>query len=200
MGDLGRPRQFDRDTALSKAMHVFWVQGYEGASLSDLTEAMGISRPSLYSAFGCKENLFREAVELYNVQENTEVCRALDDAKTARDGVEAMLRVNARAYTTPEKPPGCLVVLSAMTGAPENDEIRTFLRDNRRDLERQIAGRIGQGAAEGELPAGADADALAAYYASVLNGLSIQARDGATHDRLSAIIDHAMAAWPDSRD
>src|SRR5919112_1807947 len=98
MAERGRPRAFDRSAALRRAMEVFWQCGYEGASLGDLTAAMGINRPSLYAAFGCKEALFREAVALYDAEEGAEADRALRECRTAREAIEAVLRDKARTY------------------------------------------------------------------------------------------------------
>ena len=119
MASRGRPRSFDRAAALRQAMAVFWQRGYEGTSLGDLTAAMGINRPSLYAAFGCKEALFHEAVALYDAVEGGATARALQDEPTARAAVEAMLCDNAEAYAAPDKPPGCMIVLGAMLGTPE---------------------------------------------------------------------------------
>jgi AcrR family transcriptional regulator len=195
MADRGRPRSFDRAVALRRAMEVFWERGYEGASLSDLTEAMGIGRPSLYAAFGSKEALFREAVELYDRVESLPVDRAIEEAPTARDAVEAMLRVNADAYAKPEKPGGCLIVLAAPVGTPEAEQVRGFLAERRQDSLESLRRRLDRAIAEGDLRATTDTKSLATFYTTVLQGLSIQARDGASRDELHQIVDRAMAAW-----
>ncbi|WP_164018601.1 TetR/AcrR family transcriptional regulator [Pyxidicoccus trucidator] len=195
MTTRGRPRHFDRDAALRQAMQVFWERGYEGASLSDLTEAMGIKAPSLYAAFGCKEALFREAVELYDSVEGGATNRALQEAPTARAAVEAMLRDNVKEYVSPSKPSGCMIVLAAVAGTAENQGVREFLAELRRGSTTAIQRRLDRGRAEGELPAGTDTSAMAGFYATVLQGLSIQARDGASLETMAAIVDCAMAAW-----
>ena len=197
MAERGRPREFDRQEALRRAMVLFWSRGYEGASLGDLTAAMGINRPSLYAAFGCKEALFREAVALYDASEGAPVQEALEAAPTVRTAIEAMLRVNAEAYVSPQKPRGCMIVLSSLIGAPENEELRGFLARLRRQGEAELRRRIERGIAEGDLPPGTDARRLAAFYTTVLQGLSVQARDGASRKTLNAIVDGAMAAWDD---
>ncbi|XXX66056.1 TetR/AcrR family transcriptional regulator [Sorangium sp. So ce128] len=191
----GRPRSFDRDAALRRAMEVFWERGYEGTSLSDLTAAMGINSPSLYAAFGCKEALFREAVALYSEVEGAATNRAMSDEPTARRAVEAMLRGNVEGYATPGKPSGCMIVLAATLGTPENERVRAYLAGCRRAALDALRSRLDRGVAEGDVPAGTDTAALAAFYTTVLQGLSLQARDGASREALQAIVDCAMAAW-----
>ncbi|MDF3857563.1 TetR/AcrR family transcriptional regulator [Achromobacter denitrificans] len=193
---IGRPRAFDRDTALLAAMRTFWTQGYEGTSVQDLATAMGVNKPSLYATFGCKEEIFREAVELYDRVEGKATSQSLKKAGTAREAVESMLRSNARAYVVEEGPRGCMIVLSSLLGAPENESVRAFLADNRLQGEATLRERLAQGLAEGDLAASADLDQLAAFYTTVLEGLSIQARDGASIEKLNVIIDAAMLAWP----
>jgi AcrR family transcriptional regulator len=195
MARLGRPREFDRDAALRRAMDVFWERGYEGASLADLTRAMGINKPSLYAAFGCKEELFREAVALYDATDGSVTNRALAEEPTARAAVEAMLRGNAEYYAAPGKPPGCMIVLSATLGAPDGAGVRDHLAQLRRGGQQALQRRLEQGIADGDLPEGADAAALAAFYTAVLQGLSVQARDGAAREVLHGVVDAAMAAW-----
>ncbi len=191
----GRPRSFDRDLALRRAMEVFWAQGYEGASIGDLTAAMGIERPSLYAAFSCKEALFRAAVDLYVQQESGATHRALAREPTARDAIAAMLHDNARLYSAPGKPHGCLVVLGALVGTPDAAPVRAELAARRALVRAAVEARIRQGMAEGDVAATADAGVLADFYCTVLNGLSLQARDGRSCDELLAIGDAAMAAW-----
>ncbi|WP_437733932.1 TetR/AcrR family transcriptional regulator [Sorangium sp. So ce1335] len=191
----GRPRSFDRAAALRRAMEVFWERGYEGTSLSDLTAAMGINSPSLYAAFGCKEALFREAVALYTEVEGAATNRAMREQPTARAAVEAMLRGNAEAYVCPGRPSGCMIVLAATLGTPESEAVRSFLAEVRRGAQDELQRRLDRGVAEGDVPAGTDTAALAAFYTTVLNGLSLQARDGASREALQAIVDCAMAAW-----
>jgi AcrR family transcriptional regulator len=195
MAGRGRPRAFDREEALRRAVALFWERGYEGTSVGDLTEAMGVSKPSLYAAFGCKEAIFREAIALYDAVEGEPVQRALNREPTARAAVEAVLRHNARAYADPVKPQGCMIVLSSLIGAAENEGIRRFLADARADGEAALRRRIERGVADGDVPAAADARRIAAYYATVLHGLSVQARDGAATEALDAIVDCAMTSW-----
>jgi AcrR family transcriptional regulator len=195
MAERGRPRGFDRAEALRRAMEVFWEHGYEGTSIGDLTAAMGIRPPSLYAAFGSKEALFREAVALYEEAEGEPPLCALREASTARDGIEAMLRAHVRAYTAPGRPTGCMVVLAATTYTPSTAGIRDFLAEQRRQSIVAVRERLARGQAEGDVPPGADIDALAAYVMSVQFGMSVQARDGASREELSAVVDCLMAGW-----
>lgn len=195
MAGPGRPRSFDRAAALERAMRVFWERGYETTSMTDLTTAMGINSPSLYAAFGCKEQLFREAVALYDATEGGPVTRALTEAPTARDAVEAVLRHNACAFTQEDKPRGCMIVLAATHCAEANTEVRDHLARWRCVGMRELAQRLDRGVREGDLPAGVDTAAVASYYTAVIQGMSVQARDGASHATLTKIVDRAMAAW-----
>jgi AcrR family transcriptional regulator len=176
-------------------MELFWERGYEGASIGDLTEVMGISAPSLYAAFGGKEQLFREAVALYDTLEGSVTERALREEPTAQAAIAAMLRENAEVYADPAKPSGCLIVLGATTWTPRNEAVRAYLTQLRRQTHDAIRARLERGVLEGDVPPGADLDALAAYFNTVLEGLSIQARDGASAQTMLAVAEHAMAAW-----
>jgi AcrR family transcriptional regulator len=176
-------------------MEVFWARGYEGTSVGDLIAAMGINKPSLYAAFGSKETLFREAVALYDQVEGTPIQRALDEAPTARASVEAVLRHNAEAYARADQPRGCMIVLSSLLGTPENEAVRRFLKNQRTLGEEALRRRIERGVAEGDVPTWVDSRKVTAFYNTVIQGLSVQARDGATADVLGAIVDAAMSAW-----
>ncbi|MGY0500418.1 TetR/AcrR family transcriptional regulator [Nocardia sp. FBN12] len=192
MAERGRPRGFDRDIALRRAMEVFWELGYDSASMSDLTTAMGINSPSLYAAFGDKEALFRAAVELYGRSEGSHTARALREQPTAYAAVEAMLRDNIATYTDPGVPNGCMVVLAGATYATRTASVREFLAEARRRTTADIRDRLDRGVVEGDLAPGTETASLAMLYSTVLYGLSIQARDGVSPDELSAAVDSAM--------
>ncbi|REE95031.1 TetR/AcrR family transcriptional regulator [Thermomonospora umbrina] len=196
MATRGRPRTFDPDTALEQALSLFWERGYEGTTLSDLAESMGIASASIYACFGSKADLFRQVMERYGTTYGGPPRRALTEHPTARAAIDAMLRATIEQITRPDAPHYCMLILAAPTGAVENHEVREFLADIRRSQFTAIKERLEQGLADGDLTVPDDAvAAIARYYATVVQGLSVQARDGATRDDLEAIITCAMAAW-----
>ncbi|MFF8310349.1 TetR/AcrR family transcriptional regulator [Streptomyces lydicus] len=194
----GRPRSFDRETALEQAIRSFWEQGYEATSISDLTRAMGIGAPSLYAAFGDKRALFDEVVAEYRRLYGGFISRAVAEEPTARRGVERALREAAAEYTEPGRPRGCLVISAALNTSPGSAEVAASLREMRRSNLREIASAVRADVAAGELPAGTDADALAGYVGAVIQGMSQQARDGAERTALEAVAELAMRAWPEA--
>lgn len=195
MAERGRPRSFDERTALARAMEVFWKKGYEGASMADLTAAMGIAAPSAYAAFGSKQDLFRRALDLYGQTEGSEIWDALASDGTAYEAVKRFLLETARVFTRPGKPTGCLVVLSALHATESSDTVRRELVRMRKQNVHDLAARFRRGVASGELPASVDVQALAEYYVTVQQGMSIQARDGASRKTLESIAHAALAAW-----
>lgn len=196
MARRGRPRSFDRKEALRAAMEVFWSVGYEGATLTDLQEAMGgITAPSFYAAFESKEALFREAVELYSSTLGAPMMEALEREPKARAAIEALLAGAVKAFRKPGKPRGCMLVLAAMNSAPGNRGVQGYLRGLRARRQKAIEQRLRRGVREGELHREMDAGALAAFFATVIDGLAIQARDGASLKDLQFAVRCAMAVW-----
>ena len=195
MKERGRPRSFDRQAALTRAMEMFWEKGYEGTSISDLTRALGIGSPSLYAAFGSKEALFRESVALYGATEGAELWEPVAKAPTARAAIAAFLLETARVFTRRSKPRGCLVVLSALQMSEDSAVVRRELVALRARTIESLAARFALARDAGEIAADADLHALARYYVTVQQGMSIQARDGATRAQLEAVAGAALSAW-----
>jgi AcrR family transcriptional regulator len=192
----GRPLSFDREVALERAMLVFWRYGYEAASLQELTSAMGITPPSLYSAFGDKEQLFLEAVARYSDRNCSAVKCLFAEAPTARDAIERWLQSCAIESTCPSHPPGCMVVTAATNCSASAGHVQDEMVQRRGDLEKLVRERIEQGIAEGDLLPTTDASALAGFYVTVMHGMTTQARDTHDCDKLLAIAAAAMRAWP----
>lgn len=160
--------------------------------MAELRSAMGITQASLYAAFGNKEQLFREAVELYRRTVGTTTARALEDKATAYESIQAMLQDAVETFTTTGRPAGCLVVLGAVNCSAENKPVQDYLLALRLRTPEAIAERIRRGQRDGDVPRDAPVEALAAFYATVLHGLSIQARDGVSRKTLTKVVDCAM--------
>lgn len=191
---VGRPRAFCMEKALDSALNVFWKKGYEGTSLPDLTDAMGINRPSLYAAFGNKESLFRKALDRYD-EKNACITALLEESPAAR-ALETLLSTMVVKLTDPETPSGCLAVTGALSCSDDTLGIKQELASRRDKSGQLIVARLERAKAEGELPKDTDAAALARYFSTVMQGLSVQASGGATHDELMAVVRTAMLAWP----
>ncbi len=192
----GRPREFDAEEALDKAMIVFWERGFEGASLTDLTDAMGISRPSLYAAFGNKEELFHRALERYVETGPAAEYRAALAAPTARAVVERLLRRAAESLTDPCHPAGCLSVQGALSCSEAAQSIKNELSALRCTGEDELRARFERAKAEGDLSASSNPAALARFVATLLQGMSVQAAGGATREQLLDVAEMAIASWP----
>ncbi|XVU23849.1 TetR/AcrR family transcriptional regulator [Actinoplanes sp. CA-054009] len=193
----GRPRGFDADEALDRAIEVFWEHGYEGASLTDLTTAMGINRPSMYAAYGNKEELFRRAVARYAEHDMAYARKALAEP-TAYRVIESFLRANADALTRTDRPAGCLSIQGGLAGGSDNGEVAQFLAASRLGGERALAERLARAVEEGDLPRGTDPAALARYVMTVSEGNAVHAAAGVDRASLHATVDLAMGAVPRS--
>ncbi len=192
----GRPRQFDREEGLRQALKLFWLRGYEATSMSDLRTALGITQASLYAAYESKEAMFREVVDLYLETKGNIAGRTLPHLDNAREAIEAMLREAVRLFTEDYAPGGCLVVLGATNCTAENRDVQEYLAGLRRGTLATITDRLLQAQKMGELGRDVSVSGLAGYYTMVLHGLSIPARDGATREELTQIVNLAMEVWP----
>ncbi len=192
---IGRPRAFDIDTALDRALQVFWRKGYEGTSLPDLTKAMGINRPSLYAAFGNKEALFRKAIDRYIEGPACHVREALDEP-TARRVVERLWRGSIDVVTDPRNPGGCFMVQSALACGDEGRAVRREMSKRRAAMVTVLRKRFEQAIAEGDLPPRTNPADLARYVATVSHGMAVQAAGGASRAQLRRVAKLALRAWP----
>ena len=202
MAQMGRPRTFDRQAAVEQAMFLFWQQGYESTSLSQLKAALGggISAPSFYAAFGSKEALFREAAQCY-LDTYGRVTQCLwEDALAPREAIELALRRSATMQSAPGHPPGCMVALGCMSApTAEHAAVAEPLTQSRARTRAGFVRCVGRGVASGELSAGTDVASLAAVFDSFLSGVSILARDGVGDAVLDAAVTQILRVWDASR-
>jgi AcrR family transcriptional regulator len=192
---MGRPRSFDIDRALDRALVVFWRKGYEGASLSDLTKALGVNRPSLYAAFGDKEALFRKVLDRYLEGPAAYTQEALREP-TARAVVERLLLGAADLNTARRNPGGCLMVQGALACGEAADSIRQELTACREAGEAAMRRRFERAKSEGDLPANVNPADLARYIATVLYGMAVQAAGGASRSQLQRVVEMAQRTLP----
>jgi len=195
---MGRPREFDPDEALVCALKQFWRHGYEGTSLSVLTEAMGINRPSLYATFGTKEELFRKALDLYCERYMADFDAILAEP-TARDVVGRQLLETVQLSTGAKTPHGCFGTNSALACSSEGEPIRQELVARRAQNQEALRIRLQRAKASGELPADSDPADLACYIMTVSQGIAVQAASGASREELRRVADLALRGWPPSR-
>ena len=191
----GRPRAFDLDAALERAMHVFWAKGYEGAALSDLTRAMRINRPSLYAAFGNKEQLFRKVLDRYASGPLAYFEKALE-APSARDVIEQILFGAAKLASDPRLPGGCLMVQGALACGDSAGSVRKEIAARRTASEIALRRRLQRATRERDLLGNADPAELARYVMTVLQGMAVQGADGASPGQLRRVAQVALRAWP----
>jgi AcrR family transcriptional regulator len=189
----GRPREFDVEEALASALRVFWTKGYEGASLTDLTEAMGITRPSLYAAFGNKEALFKQALDLYETEKLAYVRSALD-APTARGVAQRMLEGTVENITS--ECPGCLGVIASVSCSNPDSPIGEDLRDRTKSVRCALVDRMQQAIDDGDFTVPVEAEAMTRYLLAVMQGISVQAGAGASRAELLEVTGAALAMWP----
>ncbi|WP_113891991.1 TetR/AcrR family transcriptional regulator [Roseiarcus fermentans] len=192
---MGRPREFELDDAIEKATDLFWRNGYEGTSLSDLTTAIGISPPSFYFAFGNKEGLFRKVIERY-FAEQSKLAEAALRKPTPRAVATHFLNGYAVVLTDPRHAPGCLAMNSSLPCAA-GDPLRAWLAELREQTRMRFRDRFAE-ARGGGLPAGMDADALARLVMVTAWGLAVEAQSGATRKELRRTVALALPAWPDA--
>lgn len=191
----GRPRSFDREAALERALLTFWERGYDATSVTDLTTSLGIGAPSLYAAFGDKRKLFNEVVQRYQETHGAFTARALAEEPTARAAIERILREAATHYTDPAHARGCLIISAAQNTIPASAEVADQLRRIRRAGRDVLRDRIQGDVDAGLLPDDTDAAALATFFAATIQGMSQQARDGASRDDLMAVATTALSVW-----
>ena len=190
----GRPREFDTELALGAALRVFWAKGYEGASLSDLTDEMGITRPSLYAAFGNKEALFRQALDLYERDKLTYIGDAIE-APTARGVAERLLMGSVVAATTGDCK-GCMGVIASVACQSVEPSIRDDVNARAESSRRAIIARMQQAIDAGEFRVATEAEAITRYLLAIMQGISVQAQSGASRDELLQVADSALLSWP----
>ncbi|MFI6990245.1 TetR/AcrR family transcriptional regulator [Nonomuraea wenchangensis] len=194
-GPIGRPRGFDADEALERAMLAFWQHGYEGASLATLTEAMGISAKSMYAAFGNKEELFRKALERYTEGPSAYLARALEEP-TALGVATAILAGVVRTTTRPAHPHGCLGVQGALAASDAGREVRDLLAAWRNDGCSRLRERFQRAVDDGDLPPESDPRLLARYVTTLAFGIAVQAASGVGRAELQEMADAALRTWP----
>ncbi|WP_097303662.1 TetR/AcrR family transcriptional regulator [Pseudomonas chlororaphis] len=183
----GRPIAFDRDQVLALAAEVFWRLGYEGASMPELSAAMGITVQSLYAAFRSKAELYQQALAHYQRSTGAFAERALREEADVVDGFLRLLREAAHEYSLPDRPRGCMISTATLACAVENDGIREFVSGLRANTLKAFEAHIEQGIASGQLRADTQAAALARYIGAIIQGMSVQAQDGADCETLLAI-------------
>jgi len=196
MAVIGRPREFDRDAALDAAMLLFWRKGFAATSMHDLCDVMGVRSPSLYAAFGSKEALYLEAVERYVQIQGPQVWGKLAEGATARESVENLLMAGTKILPKSRATPaGCMAMLAAV-GDQWPAAVAHVVKKVRLEMLGNLRTRLQTAMATGELPASTDIEGLSRFYLSVMEGMAIQARDGATRSELKGAAAAAMMAWP----
>ncbi|EFE93851.1 TetR/AcrR family transcriptional regulator [Serratia odorifera] len=192
----GRPKQFDRDQALDRALDLFWRHGYESTSLADLVEVTGAKAPTLYAEFGNKEGLFRAAVERYLSKYTTCTNQLLEQTLPIAEVVEAYVRSSAEVFTDPQTPSGCFMVCASAALSPASDDVAEMLRRKHHTQEASLKACFDRKVQQGELLAKTDTALLAKYIMCTIEGMSVQAREGASRDDLLRLVETLMMIWP----
>ena len=191
----GRPKCFDEQQALEKAMLLFWQNGYEATSISDLTQTLGITAPSLYSSFGGKAELFNQCLDYYLKNEACSMDQIFEQAQTTKIAIEIYLFENLKRLIQINKPTGCMLVVSTMNCSDQNRDIQNELLKKRLNAKNKIYSRLLKGQQSGEIPENTDIQTMSDFYVTLLQGMTIQARDGATLEQLEQVVKMAMRTW-----
>ncbi|WP_286233402.1 TetR/AcrR family transcriptional regulator [Thalassotalea sediminis] len=196
MSTRGRPRKFDRTKTLRNAMMTFWQQGYDNTSMADLVAAMGINTPSIYSTFGSKEALFNEVITLYRTSEGSKIWQETMRESSAEAAIKTLLTLSAEEFTQANKPKGCLIILGAMNPDDTNLPIHHLLQECRAESKENLISLLKRDIENGRLKSEIDCLAIATYYITLQQGMSIQARDGASKETLLSVAEIGLIAWP----
>ncbi len=191
----GRPIEFDKEKALDNALHLFWAKGYEGTSLGDLVETLGINKPSLYATFGNKEDLFNKVLKTYTQGPANFVIKALQE-KTSKDVAIKFLTEAADVLTSKNNPKGCLIIQSALSCSDESISVKKLLTQYRKNIEGLLKNRFDKSKKDGDLPKTTNTEFLAKYIVTIHQGMSVQATNGTSKKELLEMIKIAMNAWP----
>ncbi|WP_130804058.1 TetR/AcrR family transcriptional regulator [Acinetobacter ihumii] len=200
IGDLpkkkrGRPKCFNEEQALQKAMLLFWEHGYEATSINDLTQALEITAPSLYSSFGDKTTLFYKSIDYYLAHEACPIEPIFMQARTAKIAFELFLYDNIKRLIQPNKPKGCMLITAAMNGSEQTQDVQHNLLEKRLATKNKLRERLEQGIRDGDLANTTPVAIMTDFYCTIIQGLSMQARDGADMQELNQVVEHAMKAW-----
>ncbi|WP_077928879.1 TetR/AcrR family transcriptional regulator [Wohlfahrtiimonas populi] len=193
---LGRPKTFDEQAALEKAMLLFWENGYIATSISDLTKALGITAPSLYCSFGDKATLFNRCIDYYLANEACPIVPILKQAKTTKVAFELFLYDTAKRLVQPDKPMGCMLVTTTLGNSKQIQEVQHNIQEKKESYRTLLMQRLQQGVEDGDIAPNTPIQDILDFYLTIFNGLSIKACDGADLETLNRIICNAIKAWP----
>lgn len=191
----GRPKCFNEQDALEQAMLLFWKYGYEATSISDLTQALGITAPSLYSSFGGKKQLFEKCLEYYSEYEGCTIGEFFDQSKDIKISLELYLLESAKKLIQSNKPTGCMFVVATMNCSEQNQELQQQMLDKRYASKQQLKEYLNQAQEEGQISIEVDVQCLTDFYSTILHGMTMQARDGASLSQLKQVVKMSMQAW-----